>query len=390
MTEQLSKELRVSPCSLTFTEDDAHGIQHPHDDALVVTITIANYKVYHILVDIGSSADVIYSEAFKRMGIPKSCLRPVKTPLDSFVEEKVISEGAISLPVTAGKGQHQATLMVDFLVVNVPSVHNVILGRPSLNAMRAVVSTYHLMMKFSTEGRTDPEDLHRTHLWKTWRKYRSMKQIRRRPFNAEQYEAIADEVSILLDAGFIEEVHYPDWISNVVLVKKANEKWWVCVDYSDLNKARLNDSFPLPWIDQLVDSTAGHELLSFLDAYSGYNQIAMHPPDRQKTTFITDKGLYCYRVMPFDLKNAGATYQRPVNQIFTKQIGHIMEVYVDDRLVKSIKASDHLADLRETFTILQEYQMKLNPAKCAFGVGSGKFLGFQVSQRGIEANPSSI
>lgn len=109
------------------------------------------------------------------------------------------------------------------------------------------------------------------------------------------------------------------------------------MDYSDLNKACSKDSFPLPRIDQLVDSTAGHEMLSFLDAYSGYNQIAMHLPDRQKTTFVTDKGLYCYRVMPFGLKNAGATYQRLVNQMFSKQIGRTMEVYVDDMLVKTLK-----------------------------------------------------
>ncbi|XP_058084594.1 uncharacterized protein LOC131232387 [Magnolia sinica] len=155
LTERPSKDLRISPCTLTFTEEDARGIRHYNDDALVVTMTIANHKVYRILVDTGSSADVIYSKAFERMGIPRSHLRPVKTPLHSFAGERVISEGAISLPVTEGEGQHQVTLMVDFLVVNVPSVHNVILRRPSLNAMRAVVSTYHLMMKFPAKGRID-------------------------------------------------------------------------------------------------------------------------------------------------------------------------------------------------------------------------------------------
>ncbi|XP_058068266.1 uncharacterized protein LOC131217368 [Magnolia sinica] len=148
LSERPSKELRINPCSLTFTEDDAREIQHPHDDALVITMTIANHKVYRILVDTGSLADVIYSEAFEGMRVPRSHLRPMKTPLHGFAGERVISEQAISLPVTAGEGQHQVTIMVDFLVVNVPSVHNIILGRPSLNAMRAVVSTYHLKMKF--------------------------------------------------------------------------------------------------------------------------------------------------------------------------------------------------------------------------------------------------
>ncbi|XP_058099899.1 uncharacterized protein LOC131244282 [Magnolia sinica] len=152
LTKRPRKELRVSPCNLTFTEDDACGIHHPHENVLVVAMTIANHKVFRILVDTGSSVDIIYSEAFKRMRIDRSYLRPMKTPLHDFAEDKVISKGAISLPVTAGEGQHQVTLLVDFLVVNVPSVHNVILRRHSLNAMRAVVSTYHLIMKFPAEG----------------------------------------------------------------------------------------------------------------------------------------------------------------------------------------------------------------------------------------------
>ncbi|XP_058111327.1 uncharacterized protein LOC131254355 [Magnolia sinica] len=152
LTERPKKEHFVSPYSLTFTEDDVRRIQHPHDDALVVAMTITNHKVFRILVDTGSSTDVIYSKAFERMGIDRSRLRPVKTPLYGFARDKVISEGAISLPVIAEEGQHQVTLLIDFLVVNVPSVHNVILGQPSLSTMRAVVSTYHLMMKFPAEG----------------------------------------------------------------------------------------------------------------------------------------------------------------------------------------------------------------------------------------------
>jgi hypothetical protein len=143
------------------------------------------------------------------------------------------------------------------------------------------------------------------------------------------------------------------------------------------------DSFRLP----LIDSTLGHELLSFMNAFSGYNQIHMSALDEEKTSFITNRGLYCYNMMPFGLKNAGATYQRLVNRMFRDQIGWIVEVYVDDILVKSRKAISHLADLKETFNTLRRYQMKLNPAKCAFSVSSGKFLGFMVSSRGIEANP---
>ena len=153
----------------------------------------------------------------------------------------------------------------------------------------------------------------------------------------------------------------------------------MCVDFTDLNKACPKDSFPLPRIDQLVDSTAGHKLLTFMDAFSGYNQIKMDEGDQEKTAFITSQELYCYKVMPFGLKNAGATYQRLVNKMFNKKIGRNMEVYVDDMLVKSKEELAHLDDLRETFTTLKQYQMKLNPSKCVFGAASGKFLGFMVS-----------
>ena len=116
----------------------------------------------------------------------------------------------------------------------------------------------------------------------------------------------------------------------------------------------------------------------------------MDPDDQAKTSFITGQGTYFYRVMPFGLKNAGATYQRLVNRMFQKQIGASMEVYIDDMLVKSTTVELHIAHLSEAFQILREYNMKLNPAKCAFGVSAGKFLGFIVNNRGIEANPDKI
>ena len=116
----------------------------------------------------------------------------------------------------------------------------------------------------------------------------------------------------------------------------------------------------------------------------------MDPDDQEKTSFVTGQGTYCYRVMPFGLKNVGATYQRLVNRMFQKQIGTSMEVYIDDMLVKSITSEFHIAHFSEAFQILREYNMKLNPAKCAFGVSAGKFLGFIVNNRGIEANPDKI
>jgi len=213
---------------------------------------------------------------------------------------------------------------------------------------------------------------------------------RRRSFAPERNQAIVEEVQKLLQAGFIREVDYPEWLAKVVLVKKSKEKWRMWVNFTDLNKAYPKDSFPLPRMDLLVDSTSRHETFSFMDAFSGYNQIHMDESDQEKTSFITDQGLYCYQIMPFGLKNVGATYQRLINKMFKDQIGRNVEVYVDDMLVKSTRAIDHIADLRQTFKRLRQHQMKLNLTKCAFGVSFEKFLGFMVSERGIKANTEKV
>ena len=209
-------------------------------------------------------------------------------------------------------------------------------------------------------------------------------------FSPERQKEINEEVSKLLQAGAIREVDYPDWLANVVLVKKANGKWRLCIDFTDVNQACLKDRFPLPRIDLIVDVTAGHELLSFMDAFSGYNQIRMDPCDQEKTSFMTGQGNYCYQVMPFGLRNTGAIYQRLVNKMFQKQIGTSMEVYIDDMLVKSVKVELHVDHLAEAFQVLKDYKMKLNPTMCAFGVSTEKFLGFIVNSHRIEANPNKI
>ena len=153
----------------------------------------------------------------------------------------------------------------------------------------------------------------------------------------------------------------------------------MCIDFTNLNQACQKDSLLLPKIDQLVDSTTGHKLLSLMDTFSRYNQILMDEEDQEKTSFVTSQGLYCYKVMPFGLKNIGATYQRLVNRMFSHQIGRNVEVYVDDMLVKSKDEANHLDDLKETFNTLRKYNMKLNHAKCVFAVASGKFFELMVS-----------
>jgi hypothetical protein len=211
-----------------------------------------------------------------------------------------------------------------------------------------------------------------------------------RCFDEERRRAIGAELRKLLEAGFIKEVFHPTWLANPVLVKKKNGKWRMCVDYTSLNKACPKVPFPLPRIDQIVDSTAGCELLCFLDAYSGYHQIKMKESDKLATSFITPCGMYCYVMMPFGLRNVGTTYQRRMQHDFGDHIGLTIEAYVDDIVVKTRKAEDLVSDLRIAFGYLRANRVKLNPEKCVFGVLRGMLLGYIISQRGIEANPRKV
>ena len=382
--------------TITFSDSDLEGCQHPHDDSLVVRTIVANTTVHRVLIDNGSSADIIFASAFDKMGIRREKLEPVNTHLRGFLGEKVLPLGSIQLVLTLGEPPCQVTKTARFLIVDAPSAYNMLLGIPSLNAIKAIPSAYHMIIKFPTihgvgmvrgdqrvarecytasmkqravdnvsvdeldmrdEVLTLPEpseelepvslDDDPEHLaysgsklaedlkslltqflrqnrdvfpWKqanmggidptvitqrlnTNPSFKPVKQ-KRRSFASERQKSINEEVSKLLQVEAIREVEYREWLANVVLVKKANGKWRLCIDFTDINKACPKDSFPLPRIDLIVDATTGHKLLSFMNAFSGYNQISMDPDDQEKTSFVTAQGTYCYRVMPFGLKNA--------------------------------------------------------------------------------------
>nr|GMD14395.1 uncharacterized protein LOC109150426 [Ipomoea batatas] len=199
---------------------------------------------------------------------------------------------------------------------------------------------------------------------------RPVKQAQRR-FRPELIPSIEGEVNKFIEAGFIREVKYPTWISSIVPVRKKNGQIRVCVDFRDLNVACPKDDFPLPITELMIDAVTGHEIMSFMDGSSGYNQIRMAPEDEELTAFRTPKGIYCYKVMPFGLKNAGATYQRAMQRIFDDMFHKMVECYVDDLVVKSKLRTDHLGHLRKVFDRLRKFQLKMNPLKCAFGVAAG-------------------
>ena len=161
-------------------------------------------------------------------------------------------------------------------------------------------------------------------------------------------------------------------------VKKKNKQIRCCIDFRNLNKVCLKDEFPLPNMDLLIDSAAGSAMFSFIDRFSGYNQIRMAPKDAEKTAFRTPIGNFYYRVMPFGLKNAGATYQRTMTAIFHDMLYRELEDYVDDIVVKSKKREEHVQVLRKVFERCRTFKRRMNLLKCAFGVPSGKFLGFLI------------
>ncbi|KAG5561961.1 hypothetical protein RHGRI_004857 [Rhododendron griersonianum] len=470
---------------ITFTEQDLERLSLPHNDALVLSIPFLRKMVRRVLVDQGSSAEILYYSAFQALGLSKDRLSPVDAPLVGFSGIPIYPLGKIMLPVYAGSVQ----LDVEFIVVNSPSAYNAILGRNWLHGMRAVASTLHQCVRFigesgrhetirgdqmvskkcfvnsirrskevqwievpdspegSKPGEAMREELHGPEEVGRLASDRAMEDLVQVPINEDEThffligseldETERDQLIQFLkgnievfawtpyempgmnpdvirhslnvdpgrkpviqkprrssamhaDAGAIREVHYPTWLANPVVVKKKNGKWRVCINFTNLNDACPKDCFPCPWINQLVDATAGYARLSFMDAYCGYHQIAMNEDDQEKTAFITSNGTYCYLVMPFGLKNAGATFQRMIALLFKGLLGRVMEAYIDDMVAKSKDAADHLVHLGEIFDVLKRFGLKLNAEKCAFGVGSRKFLGHLVTHRGIEADPSQI
>ncbi|KAJ9542681.1 hypothetical protein OSB04_029187 [Centaurea solstitialis] len=291
-------EKELDAMIIAFDQDDSQGARHKHHDAIVIQLTIGNCLNKRILIDGGSSANVIFTDTLKVMGIERFEIVRRSTTLIGFNGDSMNTLGEIILLEHSGcfAWSHEDMVGID------PSI-------------------------ISHKLNVDPT-------------FKPIKQ-KRRKFAPERYKVINDEVDNLLKTGKIREVKYPDCLANVVVVQKKNRKWRVCIDFTDLNKACPKDPFPLPHIDAMVDATTGHELLTLMDAYSGYNQILMHVDDQEKTAFMTNKGIYCYKVMPFGLKNAGSTYQRLVNMMFKEHLGR-------------------------------------------------KFLGYLVTQRGIEANPEQV
>uniref|UniRef100_A0A2N9GYD0 Reverse transcriptase domain-containing protein n=1 Tax=Fagus sylvatica TaxID=28930 RepID=A0A2N9GYD0_FAGSY len=395
--------------TISFSDSDLHDVQLPHNDPLVITLRIGNYDVKRVLVDQGSFAEVMYQELYEKLGLGKSDLSEFGSPMPHHLTmplwERVRLHRMRAVPSTLHQklrfptkdgvmeinGDQVAAKQCVLAAAkkNTSGKVGVNLSLPDRDKLIILLREFRDIFAWSVyEAPGVSPDL-ACHSLAIPPDSKPVQQ-RHRKLAPERSEIIMEEVRRLLAAEAIRPVLYPTWLSNTVVVQKKNGKWRVCVDFTDLNKVCPKDHFPLPRIDQLVDSAAGHDRMSFLDAFQGYHQIPMTPSDQEKTAFITPRGAYCYKVMPFGLKNAGATYQRMVTTMFGSQIGKTVEVYIDDMLVKSVRKEDHLAHLREVFEILRRDKLRLNASKCLFGVHSRKFLGHIISNRGIEANPDQI
>ncbi|XP_021724556.1 uncharacterized protein LOC110691890 [Chenopodium quinoa] len=242
---------------------------------------IANWEVGRILIDGGSSANIIYISAFIELKLNRKDLKRVNYEVTGFNGSGLTPKGIIEISVWVGERSKRRDVRAEFLVINSPSPYNGIMGRPLIHKIGGVVSTYHLAMAYTTNedempGIDPTVMVHKLNVNEDIRPVRQKK----RSFSTEKNRAIQEEVEKLLEARFIELCDYPKWLANVVMVKKANGQWKMCVDFTDLNKACPKDCYPLPQIDQLVDSISGHALLSIMDAFSRYHQISLHEPDR--------------------------------------------------------------------------------------------------------------
>jgi hypothetical protein len=233
-----------------------------------------------------------------------------------------------------------------------------------------------------------PKDVIKHHL----KIYLDARPVQQKPQkqSIQQQNFIREEIKKLLNSGFIREVHHPRWLANPIVIPKAGGKLRMCINYTSLNKASPKDHFPLSRIDQIMDSTSICYLLCFLDVYFGFHQIPLTREDKEHTTFLTVDGLFFYVSMPYGLKKALPSFVRAMHKTFSDLIRDLVEVYVDDIVVKIKSHASLLDNLALVFDRLRSTCTKLILDKCVFGVTAGMLHGFLVSYWGIEANPEKI
>ncbi|KAL0444521.1 UNVERIFIED_CONTAM: Retrovirus-related Pol polyprotein from transposon opus [Sesamum latifolium] len=377
-----------------FADGDSGRARRAHARAARIVMEIDNKApaggpMTHF--DSGSSADVLFYRVYQEIELGDVPLEPVNTSPYGFAGEVVHPLEQISLPLPWGPSQPGRTRMAHFLVVDMPSTYNLILGRHALNTFQAVVSTYHMKLKFPVGD--------------------SVGKVK-----CDQHTSQKCYVEAIKSSSNKMEVDLPNKESNKNFSRQEDQRGavptgvqlaeellsiqlnadvfaWIASDLIGINPSitvhSLNVDPTFPPIKQKKRHFKAENNDKIIQE-EVYHQIMLNPDDQKRVDFITSGEIYCYVVMSFGLKNVGATYQRLVDRMFREKLGRNMEVYVDDMLVKSKQTDQYLVDLVEIFDTLRKFHMKLNPTKCAFGVRSGKFLGYMVTEKGVEVNSEKI
>ncbi|GJT12409.1 reverse transcriptase domain-containing protein [Tanacetum coccineum] len=378
---------------------------------VIIDAKIFGRKVGRVYMDSGSSCEIIYEHCFEKLNPTiKATKVDLKTPLVGFSGERSWSidetdEGtkrARKILATNEEGVLSCVNAEEKIIVNdkYPD-QTVTIGKQLPKHFKKELQN---LLKSNADvfawTRTNMIGIPRTIMvegkpFNTEHKlneYSHVKPIKRnkRGLGPDRNMAACKETEELTKEGILWKVKHQTWVSNPVMVKKSDGGWRICVDFTNINKACPKDCYPLPEINWKIESLSGFRLKCFLDAYKGYHQIQMAEEDEDKTAFYAGEGVFCYKKMSFGLKNAGATYQRLVDKVFSHQIGRNLEAYVDDMVIKSTSEKEMLKDIQETFERFRSINMKLNPKKCSFGVEEGPFLGHLITKQGIKPNPSKV
>ena len=201
---------------------------------------------------------------------------------------------------------------------------------------------------------------------------------------------IEKEIKKLMAAKIIVPLRYSKWVANLVGVRKKSGEIRLYVDFRNLNKCSKKDNYPLPKMEHLLQKFSGGKVMSFLDGFSCYNQIAIHPDDQEKTTFTTPWGTFMYSKMPFGLMNVGATFHRAMNIAFVGEKDKFFLIYLDDITIYSNSHHDHLQHLKRVFLKCRRFGILVNPKKSQFSLEEGKLLGRVVSAAGVRIDPERV
>ncbi|KAL0461370.1 UNVERIFIED_CONTAM: Retrovirus-related Pol polyprotein from transposon opus [Sesamum latifolium] len=419
--EVLDVETMEDAPLIQFGRAERSSPQTMHNDALVITAMLANYDIGRIFIDSGSSADILFGEAYDQIQLGDVSLEKVNILLYEFAGEVVHPRGMVSLPLTMGRGTARKTCLLKFLVVDVPSAYNVILGRPTLNTFQAVISTYHMKIKFPTPGgigevQGDPLQSRRCYVDAVRRgekrggddtqdkapPNKKGKAPEEKISKATETPAKVQPAEELLNIQIIPGD--PDKTTRIGshLGEEAKKGITLCLQRNaDIFAWTPQDLEGIDPQDKIIQAEVNKPMAAQcgistktrrkMENVHRFPRLEQSMPQRFLST-TTNRSARGFHIRLRIAQHDGCLTRIPSDHASPRgpEEGRNLEVYVDDMLVKSKKAADHVKDLEETFSVLRKYKLKLNPAKCAFGVQGGRFLGFMVTQRGIEANPLKI